>query len=91
MTRYSVHPMEQQFQDYEKSYKEKRNTYWQRLRRAFADYTEKNEDGNFSSFRYHMLNQYGMDVNMVGGNIGTTYKVVDESKHTMFLLKYGRD
>ena len=69
MSRYSVHPMEQNFQEYDRAYKEKRNTYWQRLRRAFADYTAKNEDGNF----------------------GTTYKVVDESKHTMFLLKYGRD
>lgn len=89
MTRYSVHPMEQNFQEWDKNYKEKRTRYWQRLRTAFTDYTEKDPSANFNSFRYHMLHKYGMDVNMVGGNIGTTYKVVDESKHTMFLLKYG--
>ena len=89
MTRYAVHPMETNFHQWDRDYKEKRNKYWARLRTAFSDYQEKNDDANFISFKYYMERQYGMRVNMVGDNIGTTYEIVDDTKYTLFLMKYG--
>lgn len=93
MSRYSIHPTEQDFQDWEKKQKEKRNTYWQRLRVAYKDYEENYCHGyyepNFNTFRTVMEKKYGLRVNMVGDNIGNTYEVIDEAKHTLFLLKYG--
>ncbi len=93
MTRYSTHPMEQQFNDWNQSYIERRNHYWRMLRAAWADYQE-NELGpygepNFASFNYFMRRRYGLNVNMVGGNIDSSYQIIDDKKHTLFLLKYG--
>lgn len=92
MTRYSIHPMEASFMEWDKKQKEKRDEYWRRLRNAWADY-QKNDLGpygepNFSSFKYFMEKRYGLRVSMTGGNIQDTYEVIDESKHTLFLLKY---
>lgn len=90
MTRYAVHPMEANFQEWNSAYKEKRTRYWARLRKAFFDYQEVNENANFNDFNSFMKTHYGMKVNMVGDSIGTTYEVIDESKYTLFLLKYGQ-
>lgn len=89
MTRYSTHPMEASFQEWDRAQKERRNIYWRRLQSAFRDYQEKDETANMNSFKYWMESQYGLRVNMVGSNIDSTYQIIDESKHTMFLLKYG--
>lgn len=89
MTRYSIHPMEANFQEWDRAYKEKRNLYWNRLQRAFRDYQSKDENANMNSFKYFMESQYGLRVNMVGTNIDSSYQIIDESKHTIFLLKYG--
>ncbi len=95
MTRYSIHPAEQNFSAWDRKYKEQRNIYWQRLRRAWHDYETKDHgpygEPNFNSFKYFMERQYGMRVNMLAGNIDGSYQIIDESKHTMFLLKYGSD
>ena len=92
MTRYETHPMEQQFRDWDMAQKQKRDEYWRRLQRAWNDY--QNEDlgpygePNFSSFKYFMERRYGLRVNMTGSNIADTYIVVNEAKHSLFLLKY---
>ncbi len=91
MTRYSIHPAEQNFQEWDRQQKERRNIYWMRLQRAFREYQEKNEDANMNSFRYWMESQYGLRVNMVGSNIDSSYQIIDDAKHTMFLLKYGNN
>ncbi len=85
--------MEQQFNEWNKEYLERRNDYWRMLRAAWADY-QANELGpygepNFASFNYFMQRRYGLQVNMVGGNIDSSYKIVDDKKHSLFLLKYG--
>lgn len=72
---------------------EKRNSYWRRLRTAFKDYEENYCHGyyepNFDTFKRVMEEQYGLRVNMVSGDIDSSYQIIDEAKHTMFLLKYG--
>ncbi len=90
MTRYSIHPAEKNFQEWDHRQKEIRNRYWGRLQRAFRDYQAKDESANMNSFRYYMESQYGLRVNMVGTNIDSSYQIIDESKHTIFLLKYGQ-
>ena len=91
MTRYSIHPAENSFQTWDRENKERRNKYWLRLQKAFRDYQEKNDDATMNSFRYWMEHQYGLRVNMVGTNIDGSYQIMDESKHTIFLLKYGNN
>ena len=71
-------------------YKEKRNEYWRRLKIAWDDYQRSTNDVNLNNFKHFMETRYGLRVNMVGANIGTTYDIVNESKHTMFILKYGK-
>jgi hypothetical protein len=88
MSRYSIHPAEQQFRDWDMANKQKRNAYWSRLQKAFRDYQNTDPDGNMNSFRYHMESRYGLRVNMVGADIDSSYQIIDESKHTLFLLKY---
>lgn len=73
-------------------YKAKRNEYWTRLRTAWNDYL-KNELGpygepTFDSFNLFMQRRYGLRVNMVAGNIDSSYQIIDEKKHALFLLKY---
>ncbi len=85
--------MEASFQTWDRNYKEKRNLYWARLRRAWQDYQNGDHgpygEPNMSSFKYFMERQYGLRVNMVSDNIDGSYQIIDEAKHTMFLLKYG--
>ena len=85
--------IEQQFNENVSDYIEKRNRYWRMLRAAWADY-QANELGpygepNFSSFNYFMQRRYGLQVNMTGGNIDSSYRIVDDKKHSLFILKYG--
>lgn len=91
--RYQVHPMEQNFRTWDNEYKIKRNRYWARLRQAWADYQAADHgpygEPNMSSFRYFMEKQYGIRVNMVGADIDSSYQIIDDAKHTLFLLKYG--
>ena len=81
--------MEASYQEWDRAYKERRNLYWSRLQRAFRDYQAKDENANMNSFKYYMEKQFGLRVNMVGSNIDSSYQIIDESKHTIFLLKYG--
>lgn len=73
-------------------YKAKRNEYWRMLKAAWNDY-QANDLGpygepNFDSFNILMERRYGLRVNMTGGNIDSSYQIIDEKKHTLFLLKY---
>lgn len=92
MTRYSQHPMEKQFNEWNKSYVDRRNEYWRMLRQAWTDYQAMDHgpygEPNFASFNYFMQKRYGMRVNMTGGNIDNSYQILDDKKHTLFILKY---
>lgn len=88
--RYAVHPMEQHFRTWDNEFKRKRDRYWSRLKTAFDEYMRNDPEGNFNSFKYYMEQKYGLRVNMVSGNIDGSYQIVDDAKHTIFLLKYGQ-
>lgn len=68
--------------------KEKRDEYWRRLRSAWRDYTLNTDNPSFEAFNQYMLKRYGLKVSMTGGNISDTYEIVNEAKHSLFLLKY---
>lgn len=72
------------------SYQERRNAYWAMLRSAYNDYIADSTDPNFADFNKVMANRYGIRVNMVGGNIDSSFQILDEKKYTLFLLKYSR-
>ena len=88
MSRYSIHPMEASFMDWDRKQKEKRDEYWRRLRSAWRDYQLNEDNPTFDEFNHYMLKRYGLKVSMTAGNIADTYEVVNESKHSLFLLKY---
>jgi predicted transcriptional regulator len=92
MTRYSIHPLEQQFNEWNSEYIQRRDNYWRMLRAAWADYQAADHgpygEPNFASFNYYMQKRYGMRVNMTAGNIDSSYQILDDKKHTLFLLKY---
>lgn len=94
MSRYAIHPFEGDFREWDNAYKEKRNRYWARLRKAWEDYQVSDHgpygEPNLNSFKYFMEKHYGIRVNMVGGDIDSSYQIIDDSKHTLFLLKYGQ-
>ncbi len=75
------------------SYIERRNTYWRMLRAAWADYqsndVEHYGEPDLASFNYFMERRYGLRVNMTGGNIDSSYQIIDDKKHSLFILKYG--
>jgi hypothetical protein len=73
--------------------KKKRDRYWAMLRRAKNEYlslvdgTEYNDGIN--GFYYFMQQNYGLQPELIDGNLGSTYNIVDEKKYLLFLLKYG--
>lgn len=92
MTRYAVHPMEQKFQTWDQERKRKRDQYWSMLRKAYKDYEENTCHGyyepTFEKFNQIMLDKYGVRVNMVAGELDSSFQIVDETKYILFLLKY---
>lgn len=70
--------------------KRKRDRYWQMLCRA------KNEFWGFrlpvsypQGFYDYLKNTYGLQVELIGGQISPNYTVADPKKYTIFLLKFG--
>ena len=44
---------------------------------------------DLGAFAYWLKQQWGLEIEIVGGNIGAARNVRNEAKYTMFLLKYG--
>lgn len=92
MSPYSVHPMEQQFQEWDIKFKEKRMRYWSALKTAHTDYEQNENHGYYeptlTGFRHWMESRWGVRVEIVDGNIGSNFTVVDEPKYVLFTLKY---
>lgn len=91
MTRYSNHPFEEKFQQWEKEGREKRNAYWDKLRKARADYfneTVEIEHPDLGGFRYWMERKWGLSIEIIDGNLGSEYVVKDKNKFLLFQMKY---
>lgn len=85
------------FQDYdddgpEMEFRKKRWDYWAVLKQIRKEYMTDLEslDGQFDAFDFedYIEANYGIKMNLVDGNITDGYKVMDEKKYLIFLLKY---
>lgn len=85
------------FQDYDDDdlnieQRKKRWDYWAALKEIRKEYMAdmKALDGQFDAFDFedYIEANYGIKMNIVDGNITDGYKVMDEKKYLIFLLKY---
>jgi len=70
----------------------KRWDYWAALKKIRKEYMEdvSNLNGQFDAYDFedYIEANYGIKMNIVDGNITDGYKVMDEKKYLIFLLKY---
>ena len=61
-----------------------------RLRKVKAEWDNRWKGGiHDASFPQYLVETYGIKMRMEDSGIGLTYEIVDEQKHTLFLLKFG--
>lgn len=83
------------FQDYDDDdpdiqFHKKRWDYWSALKKIRKEYMEDTANLEFDAFDFedYIEANYGIKMNIVNGNITDGYKVMDEKKYIIFLLKY---
>jgi hypothetical protein len=85
------------FQDYddddpEIDFRKRRWDYWAALKLVRREYMAdlKALDGQFDAFDFedYIEENYGIKMNIVNGNITDGYKIMDEKKYLIFLLKF---
>ena len=83
------------FQDYdddgpEMEFRKKRWDYWSALKQIRKEYMQDTATVEFDAFDFedYIEENYGIKMNIVDGNITDGYKVMDEKKYLIFLLKY---
>lgn len=85
------------FQDYDDDdskieQRKNRWNYWEALKKIRAEYLQTLDDlaGQFDIYEYedYIEQNYGIKLNMVDGNITDGYKIMDEKKYLIFLLKF---
>lgn len=83
------------FQDYDDDdpdikFHKNRWDYWSALKKIRKEYMEDTANGEFDAFDFedYIEANYGIKMNIVNGNITDGYKVMDEKKYIIFLLKY---
>jgi hypothetical protein len=85
------------FQDYdddgpEMEFRKKRWDYWSALKKVRIEYMESLNDlaGQFDAFEFedYIEANYGIKMNIVDGNITDGYKIMDEKKYIIFLLRF---
>lgn len=95
MTRYSTHPVEQEFQKWDKAQRERREQYWNALFLMRNDYLEENK-GQYDltarpTLHYYAELKYGFKMGLDSeGNYTKDYTVVDPKKFMLFQIKYMR-
>jgi hypothetical protein len=62
--------------------------YWEALKKVRKEYMEQNTQFDAYDFEDYLVGQYGLKMNIVGGNITDGYEIVDEKKYLIFLLKF---
>jgi hypothetical protein len=68
--------------------RKKRWDYWAALKKVRAEYMKQNKEFDAYDFEDYLVGQYGLRMNIVGGNITDGYEIVDEKKYLIFLLKF---
>ena len=78
--------------DPEIDFRKKRWDYWSALKKIRKEYMEDIQtlDGQFDAYDFedYIEENYGIKMNIVDGNITDGYKIMDEKKYLIFLLKY---
>lgn len=73
-------------------FRKKRWDYWAALKQIRKEYMAdlKSLDGQFDAYDFedYIEANYGIKMNIVDGNITDGYKIMDEKKYLIFLLKY---
>jgi len=87
----------QPFQDYDDDdsnidFRKRRWDYWAALKLVRREYMAnlKTLNGQFDAFDFedYIEENYGIKMNIVNGNITDGYKIMDEKKYIVFLLKF---
>ena len=83
------------FQDYDDDdpnldQRKKRWDYWSVLKKIRREYMQDASTVDFDAFDFedYIEANYGIKMNIVDGNITDGYKIMDEKKYLIFLLKY---
>lgn len=85
------------FQDYDDDdplleQRKKRWDYWEALKKVRKEYMAllDTSSSQFDAYEFedYLENNYGVKMNIVNGNITDGYKIMDEKKYLLFLLKF---
>ena len=83
------------FKDYddddpEIDFRKKRWDYWATLKLIRTEYMADAKSGQFDAYAFedYLEEKYGIKMNIVYGNITDGYKIMDEKKYIVFLLKF---
>ena len=93
MTRYSTHPLEENFQEWDRVRRARQDQYWNALFLMRNDYLAENK-GNYDltarpTIHYYAELKYGIKMGLDGqGNYTKEYEVVDPKKFMLFQIKY---
>ena len=83
-------PHIQDYDDDDPEIDKRRNrwNYWEALKKVRKEYMLQNKEFDAYDFEDYLVGQYGLKMNIVGGNITDGYEIVDEKKYLIFLLKF---
>lgn len=83
------------FQDFDDDdpnidHRKNRWLYWEALKKVRKEYMNDAKNGQFDAYEFedYIEEKYGIKMNIVDGNITEGYKIMDEKKYLIFLLKY---
>jgi len=72
------------------NFRKKRWDYWAALKKVRVEYMQDAKNGQFDAFDFedYIEKKYGIKMQIVNGNITDGYKIMDEKKYIVFLLKF---
>lgn len=62
--------------------------YYKRLRSAKREWDDTDTEAR-KDFQQYLRDNYGIQMKFGGDGVDLTYEIVDQQKHTIFLLKFG--
>jgi hypothetical protein len=72
------------------NFRKKRWNYWESLKKVRVEYMQDAKNGQFDAYDFedYIEKKYGIKMQIVNGNITDGYKIMDEKKYIVFLLKF---
>lgn len=83
-------PQVQDYDDDDPNINQRRNrwNYWEALKKVRKEFMAQNKEFDAYDFEDYLVGKYGVKMNIVNGNITDGYKIIDEKKYLIFLLKF---